>query len=95
MRLNRGHDLVGVGQCRIVGKANDRPAGRFQIDLSDVIPDCHVVELMDPAVNLDHQSQWFAGEVRDISPDRMLAPEFVPVDPAASKQGPYLLLGQA
>jgi hypothetical protein len=49
-----------------------------------VVAGYNAVLIVNAAVDLDHQPQVVAGEIRDISADRMLATELVPVDPAAA-----------
>ena len=92
MRANGGGDELGLAQHLGVGEAQDGPSQGFQIGLPQVIAGHDLVPIMDPAVDLDHQSQVVAGEIRDLSADRMLAAELVAVDPAAAQQGPNALL---
>jgi len=63
--------------------------------LSQMIAGHDLIPIMDTAVDLDHQPQTIAGEIRDISINRMLATELVAVDPSAPQQRPYALLGKA
>ena len=78
-----------------VGESDNGPAERFQFGLPDKIPQDDVVPLMDTSVHLKDQSQSLAGEVGEVSADRVLPSEFVSVDLRAPKALPQAALGQA
>ena len=71
-----------------IGEPKDRPAQTLQLGLSQMIPQNHLVETVDPAVDLHDEPQAIAGEVGDVAADRMLSAEPVSVDPSRPQPFP-------
>ena len=59
------------------------------------VPQRNLIALVDAAIDLKNQPEWFAGEVDDMATNRMLPPELVAVDLTRTDESPDLLLSKA
>ena len=87
-------DPLRLGESLFIAEPEDGPAEAFQFDLSEVVSQYDVIQIVDSAVDLEDQPEPIAGEVGEIPADRVLAAEAMAVDLRAAEALPQTALGQ-
>jgi hypothetical protein len=88
MIADRIGDLMRFPQGLSIGETYDDPPQRFNVQLTVMVVQRHLVPLMDRAIQFDDQPQRLAGEVRIVAINQMLPTELEPVAPPAAQEGP-------
>ena len=88
-------DPPGLAQGDLIGESHYRPPQGLDLGLAQVIAQDHVVAVVHPAVDLDHQPQGHTGEIHDVPADGVLAADLEALDRPAPQPRPDALLGQA
>ena len=94
VRAYPGDDPFGRGERLFIAETQYRPAEAFQLGLPKMVPQHDVIPFVDAPVDFEDQPQPIAGEVSEVSADRVLAPEPVSVDLCAAKPLPQAALRQ-
>jgi hypothetical protein len=81
-------DPFGLGERLFITETQHRPAEAFQPGLPQMVSQQDVIPRMDAPVDFEDQPEAVAGEVGEVSADRVLAAEPVSVDPCAAKSLP-------
>ena len=81
-------DPIRPGENFLIAEPENGPAEAFQFHLSEMVSQDDVIAVVNPAVDLEDQSEPVAGEVGEIPADRVLAAEAMAVDPGAAKPLP-------
>ncbi|MNL79203.1 hypothetical protein D3C87_2057540 [compost metagenome] len=72
---------MNLTQHLLIGKAQDRPTQRLDYFLPNVVIQYDLIQLVNPAIDLDHKAKGLAGEVDDEPIDGMLPPELQAIQP--------------
>ena len=88
MLAYRGDDPVGPGERLFIAEPENGPAEALQFNLSQMISQHDVIQIVNPAVDLEDQPETVAGEIGEVPADRVLTAEAMSVDPGAAKPLP-------
>ena len=89
-----GNDPFGRGERLFIAETQYRPAEAFQLGLPKMVPQHDFIPFVHATVDFEDQPQPIAGEVSEVSADRVLATEPVSVDLCAAKPLPQAALRQ-
>ena len=82
------HQPLRLQQSLVIAEPQHRPAEPFKAPPAFGVPPLHLVQLVDSAVDLDHQPQSVAGEVGVEWPDGVFPAELVTVNPTSPQTFP-------
>ena len=89
-----GDDPFGPGERLFIAETQYRPAEAFQLGLPKMVPQHDVIPFVNATVDFEDQPQPIAGEIGEVSTDRVLAAEPVSIDLCAAKPLPQTALRQ-
>ena len=87
-------DPLRLGENLLISESENGPAESLQLGLPKMVPQDDIIPFVNAAVDLHDQPQPIAGEVGEVSADRVLAAEAVAVDLPAAEPLPKSTLRQ-
>lgn len=82
---------IRICQHGLIAEAQDSEAALLKVRIARSVLD--LAQPMDASVQLDHQPEFIAAEIRDPAPDTGLSPELVRLKPSATQDTPYRRFG--